>query len=168
MLRPPECLIRKIYRSKESWVWTRKSIRLSTVQAEMYVGIIRGWAMDSEGLFSPTGVKCDFRVYQVIGERASKVICSIGSRSRHSDFIPVAIWHSIITARWPPWPYNIQIFYFANAPFSQSCPPNPPPPKGEFSSPFMADISYRGDILTSPDTCVNLMVIYPDGYMEGC
>lgn len=47
--------------------------------------------MDSEGLFSPTGVKCDFRVYQVIGERASKVICSIGSRSRHSDFIPVAI-----------------------------------------------------------------------------
>lgn len=35
------------------------------------------------GLFSLTGVKCDFRLYQVIGECASKVICSIGSRSQH-------------------------------------------------------------------------------------
>lgn len=64
---------------------TSKSIRLSTVQAEMYVGIIGGGAMDSKGLFSLTGVKCDFPVYQVIGECASKVICAIGSCSECSD-----------------------------------------------------------------------------------
>lgn len=104
-----------------------KSIRLSEVRTEMYVGIIGVWAVDSEGLFSLTGVKCDFRLYQVTGERASKVICSIGSRSQRSDFILLVIWHSIITAWWPPWPYHITLVYFANAPFSQSWP-NPPPP----------------------------------------
>lgn len=31
---------------------------------------------------------------------------------------------------------------------------------------FMPDISYHGDILSSPDTRVNLMVIYPDGNMD--
>lgn len=41
-------------------------------------------------------------------------------------------------------------------------------PQGEFLSPFSAtDISYDADILLSPDTCVNLMVIYTDGYMGG-
>lgn len=87
----------------------------------MYVGIIGVWAVDSKGLFSLTGVKCDFRLYRVTGECASKVICSIGSRSQRSDYILPLIWHSIITAWWPPWPYRIKIFYFANAPFSQSC-----------------------------------------------
>lgn len=38
------------------------------------------WAR--KGFFSLTGVKCDFRLYQVIGECASEVICSIGSRSQ--------------------------------------------------------------------------------------
>lgn len=43
-----------------------------------------------------------------------------------------------------------------------------PPPEGESLLPFMADISYHGDILMSPDMCVNLLVIYPDGSTEGC
>lgn len=63
MVRPPLSLIRKIYCRKESWVGMSKSIWLSTAQAEMYVWIIRGWAMDSQGLFCVTSVTCDFPIY---------------------------------------------------------------------------------------------------------
>ena len=41
------------------------------------------------------------------------------------------------------------------------------PQGGSLAAFFMVDISYHGDILMSPDTHVNLKVIYPDEYMEG-
>lgn len=41
------------------------------------------------------------------------------------------------------------------------------PEGGSLASFLMVDISYHGDILMSPDTRVNLKVIYPDEYMEG-
>ena len=41
------------------------------------------------------------------------------------------------------------------------------PPRRILVTFFAADISHHADILSSPDTCVNAMVIYPDGYTEG-
>lgn len=51
-------------------------------------------------------------------ESASQRLFVLGSHSQVAYFIPVAIWHSAIPARWPFWP-NIKMVYFANAPFRQ-------------------------------------------------
>lgn len=132
----------------ESWEGN-KQISLIIHSPCRDVWIIRVWATDSKGLFCPTGVKCNFPLYRVIGVHSSKVVCSIGS---HSHFVLMAIWHSKITAQWPSQPYNIKILYFANAPLSQSHLHQVSVLPREISCfLFMPDNSYHGDILRSPD-----------------
>lgn len=130
------------------------------------VWIIRVWAMHSKGLFCPTGVKCNFPLYRVTEEGASKVVCSIGS---HSHFVLMAIWHSTITAQWPSQPYNIKILYFANANWANHiCSPSPSC-QGRFLVSFSCQIIHIMVTFWGLQTFrVSLMVIYLVGCMQAC
>lgn len=119
------------------------------------------------GLFSLTGVKCDFCLYQVIGECASKVICSIGSRSQHCGWFYSD--GDLTFNNQAADPTTFKPFYLAIAPVQlavvHSLPLPLPSTQGRT---VIIIISYRGDISVSPDTRVNLMVMYPDGCMKDC
>lgn len=93
------------------------------------------------GLSSLTGVKCDFRLYQVIGECASKVICSIGSRSQHCGWF--YSYGDLTFNNQAADPTTFKPFYLAITPVQLAVVHSPPflyqAPGGELLLPF-----YRG------------------------